>query len=226
MVRPQEPSPPFPYQADEVRFSSPKARAELAGTLTLPKGAGRHPAVVLISGSGPNNRDEFVAGHRPFLVIADYLTRRGIAVLRYDKRGVGASKGDYAHATSKDFADDAAAAVAFLRSRGDIDPARVGLIGHSEGGLIAPMVAARDPSIAFVVLMAAPGVDGEVILKLQGAAIARAEGATMRRWPDRGPDDQIFTAVKSARDAADATSKVEQSWPPTRRCAWRDVTHA
>ncbi len=210
LVRPQEPSPPFPYQADDVRFSSPKARGELAGTLTLPKGAGRHPAVVLISGSGPNNRDELVAGHRPFLVIADYLTRRGIAVLRYDKRGIGASKGNYAHATSKDFADDAAAAVAFLRSRGDIDPAHVGLIGHSEGGLIAPMVAARDPSIAFVVLMAAPGVDGETILKLQGAAIARAQGADEAAVAKSSAlNDRIFSAVKSARDAAEATSKVE-----------------
>ncbi len=209
LLRPQEPAPPFPYEVDAVRFASPKAGADLAGTLTLPPGAGPFPAAILISGSGPNDRDELVAGHKPFLVIADYLTRHGIAVLRYDKRGIGGSGGDYAHATSADFAADAAAAVAFLRARSKIDPARIGLIGHSEGGLVAPMVAAADPRIAFVVLMAGPGVDGATILRLQSAAIMRAAGADEGQIARAAAlNSRIYAAVEGAKNAEDAAARV------------------
>ncbi len=142
--RPQEPQPPFPYEALDVEFDNPEAGIRLAGTLTIPAGDGPHPAVVLISGSGPQDRDETVFGHRPFLVLADYLTRRGIAVLRCDDRGIGESTGDFAVATTPDFASDALAAVAFLQnaSRSWI-PARIGLVGHSEGAIVAPMAANR-----------------------------------------------------------------------------------
>ena len=174
--RPQQPHPPFPYRQEEVSFQSPGAR--LAGTLTLPPGKGPFPAVILIAGSGRHTRDDRLFDHQPFLVLADDLTRRGIAVLRYDKRGSGLSFGDYDSATTRDFAADVEAAAAFLRSHSDIDPAKVGLIGHSEGGLVAPMVAEEDPNIAFLVLLAPPAVPGEAVLLEQGRLIRLARGAS------------------------------------------------
>jgi len=174
--RPQDPEPPFPYRAEDVRYPSPEAGIELAGTLTLPEGEGPFPAVALITGSGAQDRDQAILGHRPFLVLADHLTRQGIAVLRSDDRGVGESGGDFASATSRDFAGDAAAAVAYLRSRPEVDPSRVGLVGHSEGGVIAPMVAVEWGGVDFVVLLASPGLPGAELLALQGAAIGRAMG--------------------------------------------------
>jgi hypothetical protein len=175
--RPQEPRPPFPYRAEEVTVANAAGQSVLAGTLTVPDGKGPFPAVVLISGSGAQNRDEEIFGHKPFLVLADHLTRRGIAVLRYDDRGVGKSTGTLASATSEDFAGDAWAAWQALRSRPEIDPKRIGLLGHSEGGLIAPMLAAAHPEIAFVVMVGGPGVTGEQILLAQAAAIMKASGA-------------------------------------------------
>lgn len=176
-ARPQEPKPPFPYRSDEVTFAGAAGQAVLAGTLTMPEGKGPFPAVVLISGSGPQNRDEEIFGHRPFLVLADHLTRHGIAVLRYDDRGVGKSTGTYSGSTSEDFASDAWAAWQALRARPEIDARRVGLLGHSEGGLIAPMLAAAHPEIAFIVLVGGPGVPGEHVLFAQAAAIMKASGA-------------------------------------------------
>lgn len=155
-LRPQEPQKPYPYHDEEVTFTNSKAGIKLAGTLTLPNKSGKFPAVVLISGSGPQNRDEEVFGHKPFLVLADYLTRNGIAVLRFDDRGVNLSEGDHSTATSADFATDVESAVAYLKTRSEIDHKKIGLMGHSEGGLIAPMVAAKDKSIAFIVLLAGP----------------------------------------------------------------------
>ena len=165
--RPQEPQPPFPYKTEEVVFQNKKARIDLAGTITLPDSAGTFPAVILVHGSGPHDRNETILGHKPFFVLADYLTKNGIAVLRYDKRGVGESKGDFATALTSDFADDAAAAVDFLRTRKEIDKKCIGIIGHSEGGIIAPMVAASNRNIAFIVLMAAPGIKGIDIIMAQ-----------------------------------------------------------
>ncbi len=179
MVRPQEPRPPFSYAVRDVAYPGGAPGVTISGTLTMPQGKGPFPAVLLISGSGPNNRDEQVLGHKPFLLLADTLTRRGIAVLRYDKRGVGKSTGSYAKATSADFAQDAAAGVAYLRTQSAINQKSIGLLGHSEGGLIAPMVAAAHPTqIAFVVLLAAPGMTGEKILLAQSDLIARADGAS------------------------------------------------
>jgi pimeloyl-ACP methyl ester carboxylesterase len=175
-LRPQTPSKPFPYREEDIAFVNDAAHVRLAATLTLPDGNGPFPAVVLVAGSGPNTRNEPIFGHQPFLVLADHLTRHGIAVLRYDKRGTGASKGDYATATSNDFADDAEAALAYLTTRREIDPRHIGLIGHSEGGLIVPMVAARNPSTAFIVMMAGPGVNGADVWKEQLGLIGAASG--------------------------------------------------
>src|SRR6185369_7709526 len=154
---------------------------KLAGTLTLPQGRGPFPAVVMITGSGAQDRDETILGHKPFAVIADRLTRDGIAVLRVDDRGFAKSTGDFTKATDDDFAVDAAANVAFLRKRPDIDPKRVGLIGHSEGGLVAPKVAAKDPKIAFIVLMAGPGVPLSEVLREQRRLLSPAMGVTQEQ---------------------------------------------
>lgn len=176
--RPQLPLKPYPYREEEVTFDNAAAGVTLAGTLTLPEGAGPFTAVILISGSGAQDRDESLLGHKPFLVLADHLTRKGVAVLRYDDRGTGKSTGDFATSSSADFATDAEAAVAYLSTRSEIAPRKIGLIGHSEGGMIAPMVAARNTRIAFLVLMAGTGVPGNQILPRQAAAIAEAMGAT------------------------------------------------
>jgi len=180
MNRPQTPVRPFPYREEEVSYVNTASadKVQLAGTLTVPQGKGPFPAAILIAGSGPNGRDEEILGHKLFLVLSDYLTRQGIAILRVDKRGVGHSTGSYDKATSLDFASDVKAGLAWLRARSDIDQRHIGLIGHSEGGLIAPMVAADDPGIAFVVLMAGPGENGTKILLQQGALILKATGAS------------------------------------------------
>lgn len=175
VIRPQVPAKPYPYREEEVGFDSAPG-VKLSGTLTTPPGAGPFPAAVLITGSGPQDRDESLLGHQPFLVLADALTRRGIAVLRYDDRGVGRSTGNHAAAVSADFAVDAAAAASFLRMRSEIDPRRIGLIGHSEGGLIAPMVAQLDPKIAFLVLLAGPAVPGHALMNAQRRAISGVMG--------------------------------------------------
>jgi hypothetical protein len=157
--RPQTPKPPFPYRERAAVYDNPVDKTRIAGTLTVPAGTGPHPAVLLLPGSGPLDRDEtMLPGHKPFWVIADYLTRRGIAVLRSDDRGVGDSAGDYSAATGEDLADDALAGIAWLRRQPEIDPSRVGLIGHSQGGLLATLAAGRSKNVAFVVLLAAPAL--------------------------------------------------------------------
>jgi fermentation-respiration switch protein FrsA (DUF1100 family) len=177
--RPQHPKPPFPYLVEDVKFENAGAKIELAGTLTLPKGEGPFPAVVLVTGSGPQDRDETIFGHKPFLVLADHLTKAGIAVLRYDDRGIGRSGGQFAGSTSADFATDAYAGVQYLLARKEIDPKRIGVCGHSEGGMIAPMLAADHPTeIAFIVLLAGPGESGGTIIKTQNLDVARKSKAT------------------------------------------------
>ncbi|MEM1182723.1 MAG: alpha/beta hydrolase [Acidobacteriota bacterium] len=192
--RPQDPEPPYPYLVQGVDFPSHADDVTLAGTLTVPEGAGPFPAVALISGSGPQDRDSFVLGHRPFLVLADYLTRRGVAVLRYDDRGIGESTGDFAAATTRDFALDAAGAAAFLAGRDRI--AAVGLVGHSEGGIVAPLVAADGGAVDFVVLLAPPAVTGRETLVDQGAAIFTAAGRPPE-WvaEHRKIHDALFEAI-------------------------------
>lgn len=174
--RPQEPKKPFPYDEEEVSYRNEKDNIKLAGTLTLPRGGGKHPAVLLITGSGSQDRNETIGGHHPFLVLADHLTRNGIAVLRVDDRGVGGSDMGSLSATSENFAGDVLAGVAFLKQRNEIDPKRIGLIGHSEGGMIAPMVAARSNDVAFIVLLAGLGQRGEDVIYAQTELIQKAQG--------------------------------------------------
>lgn len=174
--RPQEPKAPFPYKSEDITFRNETAGIELAGTLTIPGGEGPFSAVVLVSGSGSQNRNEELLGHKPFWVIADHLSRNGIAVLRFDDRGVGKSKGTPLNATTADFATDAEAAFNYLLSRKETDPALSGIAGHSEGGLIAPMVAARNPKVAFIISLAGTGVKGEEILHTQNFDISSASG--------------------------------------------------
>ncbi len=167
-AHPQEPKRPFPYAEEGVRFRNPKTSdVTLAGTFTKPKSEGQFPAVLLITGAGPQDRDETIAGQKPFLVLADYLTRRGIAVLRVDDRGTAKSTGNFDKATTADFASDAEAEVHYLMGRKDVDQKHIGLIGHGEGAIIAPMVAVRMPQIAFVVLLAGTAVPGEQVLLAQ-----------------------------------------------------------
>jgi len=208
--RPQTPMRPFPYREIDVGYDNPKAPGVyLAGALTLPQGNGPFPAVVLITGSGAQDRDESMAGHKPFLILADALTRRGLAVLRVDDRGVGGSLGAKPNDTTADFATDVEAGVAFLRTRTDIDPKRIGLLGHSEGGEIAPMVAARDPSIAFIVMMAGPAIPGDQIIAAQTRDIALASGAPPAAAETSFQlEKRILDAVKAAPDEAAIASQV------------------
>ena len=200
---PQNPVKPYPYREEEVTYANKAAGNTLAGTLTIPPGKGPFPAVLLISGSGPNDRDETVFGHKPFLVLSDYLTRKGIVVLRVDKRGVGKSTGDLAHATTADFATDAEAGVQYLKTRAEADPRRIGLIGHSEGGTVAPMVAAGDPGVRFIVLMAGPGVPGDQIIVEQGRLIEEAAGATKEKAAqDADKQRELFALVEKEKDDA------------------------
>ncbi|MDF1504923.1 alpha/beta fold hydrolase [Roseisolibacter sp. H3M3-2] len=206
--RPQDPAPPFPYRTEEVRIASAPG-VTLAGTLVLPPGDGPFPAAVLVSGSGPQDRDETLLGHRPFLVLADHLARRGIATLRYDDRGTAGSTGDFAAATSVDLAADAEAAVRVLRARAGVRRDAVGIVGHSEGGLIAPLVASRTPDVAFAVLLAGPGVPGDSILLLQQRLIAAAQGVpTLMLDQLVASNRRVFAAVRASRDSADAARRV------------------
>lgn len=174
--RPQDPKKPYPYDEEEVSYRNANDNIKISGTLTLPRGGGKYPAVLLITGSGSQDRDETIVGHRPFLVLADYLTRNGIAVLRVDDRGIGGTDPGLLSATSENFADDVLAGVAFLKQRKEIDPKLIGLIGHSEGGMIAPMVAARSNDVSFIVLLAGPGQRGEDIIYAQTELIHKAQG--------------------------------------------------
>jgi dipeptidyl aminopeptidase/acylaminoacyl peptidase len=176
--RPQEPKGAFPYIEKEVKYSNLTAGVTLAGTLTLPRSRKPSPAVLLIAGSGPIDRDETVFGHKPFLVLADHLTRQGIVVLRVDKRGIGQSTGNYEVSTSEDFAADVLAGVEYLKTRKEVDTEKIGLIGHSEGGLIAPLAAVKSNDVAFIVLMAAQGVTGEKLVYTQETLISRSMGVS------------------------------------------------
>lgn len=209
--RPQEPKPPYPYLEEEVSFKNTKDKIDLAGTLTLPKGQGRFPAVILISGSGPQDRDETVFGHKPFLIIADYLTRQGIAVLRYDDRGVGSSTGDFSSATTQDFVEDALAAIGYLKTRSEIDPKRIGLIGHSEGGLVAPLAAIRSDNVAFIVLLAPPAMTGKELLHIQAQLIARANGASEEMiQKNLDLQDRILKVASEIKDIEKARTRIKE----------------
>ena len=199
--RPQTPKPPFDYRVQDISIDNASAKGVRLGcTLTLPKGSAPAPAAILISGSGPNDRDDSQFGHKPFAVIADHLTRHGIAVLRCDDRGVGASTGDFTAADDVDFASDANSGARYLMSRPEIRHDAVGFIGHSEGGVIAPVAMASNPRIAFLVMLAGPGVRWDKLLLYQRHYLARGRGESEQ---EIGPDQQkvaaIYTAIANSR---------------------------
>jgi hypothetical protein len=211
LQRPQEPKKPYPYIEEEVIYENKKAGIKLAATLTLPRSEGPFPAVILITGSGGQDRNETVCGHRPFLVLADYLTRKGIAVLRVDDRGMGDSTGNLLEATSEDFAGDVLTGVKYLKSRNEINHKKIGLIGHSEGGIIAPMAATQSSDVTFIVLMAGTGLTGEKIMYLQTDLLLKAVGASdsvlaMQRTSLK----QIFEILKQEKDKPIAEKKIRK----------------
>lgn len=209
--RPQNPVKPYPYHEEDVSYESKAPGVTLAATLTIPPGKGPFPAVLLICGSGPHDRDESLLGHKPFLVLSDYLTRHGIAVLRADKRGTAKSTGDYKTATTADFATDAEAGVAYLKARPEVNPHKIGLIGHSEGGVIAPIVAAKDPDVAFIVMMAGSGVRGDEILVAQGALIEAAMGKSAEDVEkDSATQRKLLNLVETEKDEAVRDKKMRE----------------
>ena len=210
-VRPQDPRPPFDYRIKEVNFVNEKEGNTLTGTLTIPKGKGPFPAMVLVSGSGQQNRDEELMNHRPFWVIADYCARHGVAVLRYDDRGMGGSTGEVENATSLDFSYDAEAAFDFLRKQKRIDASRVGILGHSEGGVINFMVSARRPEVAFLVSLAGPSVNGIEVLKAQGEAIYRAQGLSEEAITfSSAANNQLYGIIEQSESREEADSLLRQ----------------
>jgi pimeloyl-ACP methyl ester carboxylesterase len=218
VLRPQEPKPPFPYRTEEVEVENKKAGVTLSGSLVIPvtagdKVSGEFPAVVFATGSGPQDRNEEILGHKSFLVIADYLARRGIASLRCDDRGFGKSTGDFAAATTLDFADDIEAEFEYLASRPGIKAGSVGIVGHSEGGIIAPIVASRNARVSFIVLLAGPGIPGEELLYLQGARIAKAQGASDADVARaRSVNELLYGIAKGSGDAAEIAAKAKKAY--------------
>ena len=205
----QEPKKPYPYNSEDVKYENKKVGITLAGTFTYPKRGGPFTTVLLITGSGAQNRNEELLGHKPFLVLSDYLTRRGIAVLRVDDRGVGKSTGDFASATSKDFAGDALAGVEYLKTRKEVNKKEIGLIGHSEGGVIAPMVAVKSKNIAFIVLMAGTGLPGDQIFLKQGELIARAEGLPENYIRNETKfESKLYDIIKNQPDSIKAHNEI------------------
>jgi len=210
LKRPQNPTKPYPYHDEDVSYENKVQNVTLAATLTIPQGKGPFPAVVLITGSGPQDRDESLLGHKPFLVLSDYLTRHGIAVLRADDRGTGKSTGNFATATTADFATDTEAGIAYLKTRPEVNPKKIGLIGHSEGGIIAPMVAARNPDVAFIVMMAGSGVPGDEILVAQVEAIDESSGKTHAEAVQAGTRErEILNLIKTEKDPAVLEKKLK-----------------
>lgn len=208
--RPQDPVPPYPYRAEDVSYVNPVGPVRLAGTLTIPPGKGPFPAVLLLSGSGPQDRNESIFGHRPFLVLADYLTRRGIAVLRVDDRGVGGSGGQLSRATLPDLANDALAGVAYLRARSEIDSSRIGLLGHSEGGMVGPLAAVRARgAVKFLVLLAGVGIPGDELLRRQSGTMARMQGASPATVEKQDEiQSRLYTVLKEDADSASIAPRV------------------
>lgn len=209
VLRPQEPVKPYLYVTEDVTFKNEKAGINLAGTLTLPKKEGSFPAVILITGSGAQNRDEEIMGHKPFLVLADFLTKHGIAVLRYDDRGVGKSTGDFETATTQDFATDADAAFQYLKTRKEINKNKIGLAGHSEGGAIAPIVAVKNPEAAFIVLMAGPAITGDEVMMLQNYMLGKADGMPEEELTKLGGiNRKVYDIIKQESNTNEMQTKM------------------
>lgn len=199
--RPQVPVKPYPYREEEVSYDNKVQNVTLAATFTIPQGTGPFPAVLLITGSGPQDRDETLLGHKPFLILSDYLTRHGIAVLRADDRGTGKSTGDFSKGTTADFATDVEAGVAYLKTRSEVNQQKIGLIGHSEGAVIAPMVAVRNKDVAYIVMMAGTGVPGDQVIVAQGEAIQIANGVNPEKaTEDAAREREIMKLVETEKD--------------------------
>lgn len=207
----QTPQPPYDYDVQEVKFSNPSAGIQLAGTLTKPKGDGPFPAVVLVSGSGPQDRDETIFGHKPFHVLAHEFTRSGIAVLRYDDRGVGQSGGNFKGATTADFATDAAAALAYLRSLSFVQAGKSGVVGHSEGGMIALLLTKSENKPDFIITLAGPGLPSDELLLLQSYSIAVGSGlpdSTIAQ--SMALNTKLYAIAKSGSDSLSARKTLEK----------------
>jgi pimeloyl-ACP methyl ester carboxylesterase len=208
-ARAQDPKD-FPYKQEEVSFTNTKGGDKLSGTLTIPSDGKISKVVVLITGSGPQNRNEELFNHRPFLVWSDWLTRKGIAVLRYDDRGIAKSTGDFSAATTADFADDAEAAVNYLKGRPDMKSALIGLMGHSEGGLIAPIVASRNKAVKFVILLAGPGVSSEQLMQKQSADQMQLMGASQTAIVQAEASNQkIYNLINQNKNLSAAEFKIK-----------------
>lgn len=217
LKRPQMPVKPYPYKEEEVSFMNRKDGTILARTLTIPEGKPPFPVAILISGSGAQDRDESGFGHKPFLIIADYLSRKGVAVLRYDDRGVGGSSGDHLQTTSDANSEDVTYAVDALKSRKEINKSKIGLVGHSEGGLIAPIAASKCSQIAYIVLLGAPGKSIEENLYQQNELIRRAEGANDNVIEQfNAIQKQIFSIVKEEQDDSIAAEKLRSVYSANR----------
>ncbi|MGW4120430.1 alpha/beta hydrolase family protein [Nocardia sp. NPDC004711] len=207
--RPQEPKPPFPYKSEDVSF--PSGDITIAGTLTEPSTGGPFPTVVLINGSGANDRNEELLGHKPFLLLADTLTRAGYAVLRTDKRGVGKTGGHLDTSSYQDLTDDIGAGMAFLHGRPEIDAKRIGLLGHSEGGYLAPLYTMRpDSGVAFVIMMAGPAVPGSDVLVEQNRLILTAQGATAEQIDQQVAFNSTLSTLLRSGDLEAAKTYVRQ----------------
>ena len=210
--RPQDPQKPYPYIEEEVSYENKTDAVKLAGTLTLPRSGGPFPAVVLITGSGQQDRNETIAGHRPFLVLSDYLTRHGIAVLRVDDRGTGGSSSGTPNATSENYAGDVVAGIDFLKSRKEINVRQIGLIGHSEGAMIAPMAAIRSKDVSFVVMMAGTGLPGDDVLLLQSDVSLKAQGASEEGIKlTRELFGGVFAILKTSVDGVLAEKQIRET---------------
>lgn len=213
LTRPQEPQRPYPYDEEEVVYENKRDHIKIAGTLTRPKETrGPFPAVLLITGSGSQDRNEALMGHKPFLVLADYLTRKGIAVLRVDDRGVGGTSAGTPNDTDENFAADVLAGVEFLKTRKEINPKQIGLVGHSEGGMIAPMVAAESKDVAFIVMIAGPGLVGDRLILLQNELLSKEGGVSAEtRAQSRAVYTRIFAILKEEKDNAAAAKKINDT---------------
>ncbi|HEX8270552.1 MAG TPA: alpha/beta fold hydrolase [Flavobacterium sp.] len=176
--KPQEPTDFSSYNSEDVSFKNLKDGVTLTGTFTYPKNARKIPVVILISGSGPQDRNSALLGHKPFLVIADDLTRKGIGVLRVDDRGTGTSEGKYNDTSLDGFVNDTRSAIEYIKTRKEVDKSEIGLLGHSLGGIIAPIIAAESKDVAFTVLLAGPGIRGDKLMLLQKASMERKMGLT------------------------------------------------
>lgn len=222
--RSQRVNPPYSYDTVDVTFENKIDKVTLAGTITKPKELGKYPAVILVSGSGPQDRNETLMGHEPFKVLADYLTKNNIVVLRYDDRGVGKSQGDFAKSTTGDFGKDALAALSFLRKQAQVDPMKVGIIGHSEGGLIATILAGQQASgLNFIVTLAGPTIRMDSLMILQNAAIMKSQGkdisAIERAIIKKNyeimasdlPSDKAFDAIRNNMRSVSGSQNMESA---------------